>query len=273
MTTDQQIAVAEVRGPQPGRARRLVERYERPLLGVLGVALLLTAWEVATATGYVNRVIMSSPSGVLRALQSEIARGEIWGHLWISIVEYTFGFGLAAAGGILIGLIGGWWRGAYYVVDPWLTILYSTPTVALVPLIILVFGIDLWSKVFVVFLTAIFPIAVNTLIGVQSTARALLDVARTYGASPGKQWSSVVLPGSLPFILTGLRLGGVHGMVGVVVAELIAGNEGIGYVINLAGAQLKTGTVMLAILFLGLWGIGVGELMRRAEARFERWRA
>jgi NitT/TauT family transport system permease protein len=143
----------------------------------------------------------------------------------------------------------------------------------LVPLIILIFGIDIWSKVFVVFLTAVFPVAVNTMIGVQSTARALLDVARVFGASPVKQWRSVVLPGSFPFILTGLRLAGVHGMVGVVVAELIAGNEGIGYVINLAGAQLRTGTVMLAILFLGLWGIAVGDVMRRAEARFERWRA
>jgi NitT/TauT family transport system permease protein len=251
----------------------LIDRNERLILGTIGIAGILVLWEVATATGFLNRVIMSSPSGVFRALRSEIARGEIWGHLWVSVVEFSLGFLLAGVVGITLGLIAGWWRRAYYLLDPWLTILYSTPTIALVPLIILVFGIDIWSKVFVVFLTAVFPVAVNTMIGVQSTARALLDVAKVFGASPPKQWRSVVLPGSVPFILTGLRLAGVHGMVGVVVAELIAGNEGIGYVINLAGAQLKTGTVMLAILFLGLWGIAVGDVMRRAEARFERWRA
>jgi NitT/TauT family transport system permease protein len=272
MTADRQVRAARFWGPAGGQARRLLAEHERLLLGTLGIAILLLLWEIGAATGYLNRVIMSSPSGVLRAFQTEVARGQIWSHLWVSILEFTLGFLLAAVAGIAIGLAAGWSRRAYYLIDPWLTILYSTPTVALVPIIIIVLGIDLWSKVFVVFLTALFPVAVNTLVGVQSTARALLDVGRSFGASPPKQWTSIVLPGSLPFILTGLRLAGVHGMVGVVVAELIAGNEGIGYVINLAGAQLKSGTVMLGILFLGLWGMAFGELMRRAEYRFEHWR-
>jgi NitT/TauT family transport system permease protein len=259
-------------GPSGGRLRRLVVNNERLLLGTLGIALILGLWELGSATGYLNKLIMSSPTGVAEAFQVEVARGEIWGHLWISIVEFTLGFLIAAVVGISVGLVAGWWHRAFFAIDPWVTILYSTPTVALVPLIILIFGIGVWSKVFVVFLISVFPVIVNTLAGVQSTSRSLVDVARSFGATPRKQWTSVVLPGAVPFILTGLRLAGVHGMVGVVVAELIAGNEGVGFVINLAGASLRTGTVMLMILFLGLWGVAFGELMQRVENRFESWR-
>jgi NitT/TauT family transport system permease protein len=234
--------------------------------------LVLVLWEAGAAVGYLNRVIMSSPSGVARALVIEVQRGEIWRHLYVSILEFTLGFLLAAFVGIAIGFVGGWYRRVFYAIDPWVTILYSTPTVALVPLIILVLGIDLTSKVFIVFLISVFPVIVNTLIGVQSTARHLLDVSRSFGATTPMQWRSVVLPGSVPFVLTGLRLAGVHGMVGVVVAELVAGNEGIGFVINRAGSNLQSGTVMLAILFLGLWGVAFGEVMRRIERRYEAWR-
>jgi ABC-type nitrate/sulfonate/bicarbonate transport system permease component len=263
-----------VRPPTGRRGHRLsrFEWNERLVLGVLGLVLVLALWEVGSAVGYLNRVIMSSPSGVLRALVREIERGEIWSHIGVSILEFVLGFILATVVGVLIGFVAGWWRRANYLLDPWITILYSTPTVALIPLIILFLGIELGSKVFIVFLISLFPVIVNTLIGVQSTGRALLDVARVFGASPVKQWVSVVVPGSVPFILTGLRLAGVHGMVGVVVAELVAGNEGIGFVINRAGASLQSGTVMLGILFLGLWGVLFGEAIRRVEARFEAWR-
>lgn len=247
-------------------------RYERLLLGALGVVLLLVLWEVGTATGYLNRTIMSSPTGVVRALQFEIERGEIWGHLGFSLTEFALGFLFAAVVGVSVGFVAGWWQRAFFLLDPWITILYSTPTVALVPLIILILGIGLWSNVVVVFLISLFPIIVNTLVGVQSTGLWLLDVSRSFGASQRKQWTSVVIPGSLPFILTGLRLAGVHGMVGVVVAELIAGNRGIGFVMNLAALNLQSGTVMLGILLIGLWGVFFGEVMKRIESRFEAWR-
>jgi NitT/TauT family transport system permease protein len=215
---------------------------------------------------------MSSPTGVFQALQTEIQRGVIWRQFAYSLAEFFFGLLFAAVIGIVVGFIAGWWRRAFFLLDPWITIMYSTPLVALVPLIILILGIGFWSKVFVVFLIAVFPVLVNTLIGVQTTGRWLLDVSRSFGASQPKQWTSVVLPGSLPFILTGLRLAGGHAMVGVVVAELIAGNRGIGYHMSLAGATLQSGTVMLCIVIIGLWGVLVSEGVRRIENRFEVWK-
>jgi NitT/TauT family transport system permease protein len=215
---------------------------------------------------------MSSPTGVINALISEFQRGRIWPHLAVSVGEYLLGFGLASVVGVAIGFAAGWWRRANYVLDPWITLLYSTPNIAFVPMIILLLGIDLPAKVFIVFLICLFSIVVNTMVGVQATGHALLDVARSFGASESRQLISVVLPGSVPYILTGLRLAGGQAMVGVVVAELVAGNEGLGFLLNLAGANLQSGTVMAIILLLGLWGVVFAEVMRRVERRFEAWR-
>jgi NitT/TauT family transport system permease protein len=253
--------------------RRWYVRRERLVLGIVGMSAILGLWELGARAGLLNRVIFSSPSAVVQALAREFGRGEIWGHLAASATEYLIGFALAAVIGTSIGFAAGWWRPANYVLDPWITVLYSAPVVALVPIIILLFGIDLSAKVVIVFLICVFSVIVNTMVGVQSTGQALLDVARTFGASERLQITSVVLPGSVPYILTGLRLAGGQATVGVVVAELIAGNEGIGYVLNRAGANLQSGLVMGMILLLGLWGLLFAELMRRLEQEFEAWRA
>jgi ABC-type nitrate/sulfonate/bicarbonate transport system permease component len=266
------------RQPSPRRngrfdARRWLFRRERLILGMLGLTAILVLWEIASRAGLLNRVIFSSPSGVFKALQVEFERGSIWNHLFVSATEYILGFALAAVVGVSIGFAAGWWRRANYVLDPWITVLYSAPTVALVPMIILIFGIDLSAKVFIVFLISVFSIIVNTMAGVASTGRHLIDVARCFGASERQQITSVVLPGSLPYILTGLRLAGGQATVGVVVAELVAGNAGLGFLLNRAGSNLQSGLVMGLILLLGLWGIFLAELMRRLESRFEAWRA
>jgi ABC-type nitrate/sulfonate/bicarbonate transport system permease component len=251
---------------------RSYARNERFLLGALGLVAILTIWEVGAQLGFLSRVIMSSPTGVARALLVELQQGTIWEHLAVSILEYGLGFGLAAVVGIVLGFIVGWSKLAFELLDPWIIVLYSTPIVALIPMIILILGIDLSAKVFVVFLISLFAVVVNTMLGVQSTSRAFLEVSRAFGASKPKQWTSVVLPGSLPFILTGLRLSAGHAMVGVVVAELIAGNRGVGFLINLSAANLQSGTFMLLIVFLGAWGVMTGEIMRRIERRVEQWR-
>jgi NitT/TauT family transport system permease protein len=174
--------------------------------------------------------------------------------------------------GITIGFIAGWFRHANWLLDPWFTVLYSTPKVALVPLIILLIGIGFESKVFIVALISLMTIVINTMVGVQSARGPLLDVALSFGASQPTQWRTVVLPSSAPFILAGLRLAIGHGMVGVIVAELVAGNEGLGYMIKAAGRTLQSGTVILGVLLIGLWGVFAGEVMRRIEARIEHWR-
>ena len=126
----------------------------------------------------------------------------------------------------------GWYLRFQYALDPFVNFLYATPRIVLIPLFIIWFGIDWQSKVAVIFLGALFPMIINTMAGVRNTDAALLRVARSFGASETLVFRRVVLPGAVPFILTGLRLGVGHALTGVVVAELVAARHGIGKLIS-----------------------------------------
>lgn len=264
--------LADIRLAQTSPIYRWYLRNERPVLGVIGFISVLALWELATQMGWLRLVYISAPSRIWASAVTEFRVGRIWGDIGVSLTQFILGFLAAGIVGVIIGLIAGWSRRASYIIDPWLSALYATPDVALVPLIILWLGIGLPSKVFVVFLTSLFPVAVNTLIGVHSTDPRLLDVAKAYGANHVTLFRTVIIPTTVPFILTGLRLASGRALVGVVLAELIASNQGIGHMISVAGSTLNTGRLMLGVLLLGMFGVVLGEVIRRVERRFDVWR-
>ena len=252
--------------------RRWYAQNERLVYGLAGFVSVLVVWELAVRVGWLKAAFISSPTRIVAAAQTEIAQGRIWGDIGVSLLEFSLGFVAATIVGVVIGLVGGWSKRANYILDPWLAALYATPDVALVPLIILVLGIGIPSKVFVVFLTSLFSVAINTLVGVQSTDPRMLEVARSFRANQLTVFRTVILPSTLPYVLTGLRLASGRALVGVVLAELIAANQGIGFMINVAGSLLNTGRLMVGVLLLGIFGVLLGEVMRRVEQRFEVWR-
>ena len=262
----------DVRVARTAPWKRWYLRNERLILGLAGFVTALIVWELVVNLGWLRAVFISSPSRIWRATLLEVQVGRIWGDIGASLLVYVLGFGAAAAVGITIGLVAGWFKHANYIVDPWLSALYATPDIALAPLIILVLGIGVASKVFVVFLTAVFVVAVNTLVGVRSTDARMFEVARSFGAGRGRIFRTVVLPSTIPFIMTGLRLASGRGLVGVVLAELIAANQGIGFLISISGTTLNTARMMIGVLLLGIFGVLIGEVMRRIEARFDVWR-
>jgi NitT/TauT family transport system permease protein len=245
---------------------------ERLVFGVLGFVVVLGLWEAVSALGLVKKVVLSSPSLILDAAISDITNGVIWPHLQVSAIEYTLGFAAALVVGIPIGLGIGLFRRLNYLLDPWLSAVYATPTVALVPLIILILGIGLEAKTFVVFLEAIFVVTVSTMAGVHAADIVYHDVAQSFRASGWTRFRTVVLPASVPYILTGARLGTGRALVGVVVAEFLASDAGIGFYISLNGSLLQTARVYFGIIILGVFGVVLGELVRLIEHRFERWR-
>jgi ABC-type nitrate/sulfonate/bicarbonate transport system permease component len=247
-------------------------RNERFALGLLGFVSITFLWQMMVTLGFWKLSFMSSPERIWSAAGAEIVQGRIWGDLSISFQEFALGYFFASVVGIAIGIAGGWYRRVNYIIDPWISAMNATPSVALVPLIILILGIGLWSKVFFVALETFFSVVINTLVGVLSTEGRFLEVSRSFGASKSLQFRSVVLPGSIPFILTGLRIGAGRALVGVVVAELIAANAGIGFMITIAGATLNSGRLMLGIVILGVFGVLLGEVMRRIERKFDVWR-
>ena len=159
------------------------------------------------------------------------------------------------------------------VVEPFLTALYSTPRVALVPLVLIWFGIGMWSKVFIVFINAVLPGADQHDRRRQGDRRDLLRAARAFCASDWQIFTTVVIPGSVPFILTGVRQAVALGLIGVVVGEMFGGSEGIGYMVNYGGQTFQTDTVFLGVVdHRAVAGIVLTWLAERLERHFSRWR-
>jgi len=261
------------RGPsRPGPLRRWYRANRRLALGVAGIFSVLVPWELLVRTRLVKAILTSSPTEVAATFVTEFQRGSLWTDVRATLAVWVVGFVLAAIFGILIGLAAGWFRRASYVANPWLNVLYAAPELAFVPIFILWFGIGFGFKVFIVFLAALFFISINTIAGVHATEERFLAVAHTFGASRLTIFRTIVLPGSVPYIMTGLRQGASRAVVGVVAAEFISSNEGLGFLIILSGQTLNTSRVMVGIVMLAAFGIFTGEVFRRIEQRFEVWR-
>ena len=245
---------------------------ESVLYGILGFGIVLVAWEAAVDAGLVKSILVSSPTRVAAAAIDDFSSGVIWPHIRVSLLEWTSGFVLGLLTSIPIGLFLGSFRRAEYVFDPILAAAYATPLVALVPMIVLVFGVGTESKIFVVWLETFITGVITTLGGARAADKRHLDIARSFGASRWLTFRSVVLPSSVPFIITGVRLGAGRALVGVVVAEFVASNIGIGFYISFNGTLLNTSRVMLGVILIGLFGLVVGQIIRRVEERFEAWR-
>jgi NitT/TauT family transport system permease protein len=215
---------------------------------------------------------MSAPSLIWKAAVQLFASGEIYNDLYISGVELFWGYFLSAAVAVPFGVTVGWYKKASYIFDPFINAMNATPRVALLPLVIIWLGIGILSKVGIIFLGAVFPILINTRDGVKTTPVNLLNAAKSFGASEWMLFKTVVFPSTIPFILTGLRLGLGRAIVGVMVGELYAATAGIGFMITVAGATFQTDKVFVGVLIFALTGMAGTELLTRVEKRFDKWR-
>jgi NitT/TauT family transport system permease protein len=260
------------RGHPAAPRGRSIEIPERLLFGAIGFCFVLVVWEAVVGLGLVRASLISSPTRIVAAGIADFTTGVIWPQILTSLLEWTLGFAIAIVVAIPLGFAVGSFRKLEYTLDPFLAALYSTPMVALVPLVILIFGVDLPSKVFIVFLFAVLPLTISTINGVHSAERRYVEIARSFRASRMLVFRSVTVPSSVPFIITGLRIGGGHALVGVVVGEFLAANAGLGFYISFNGTTLNTSRVFLGILLLGAFGVFIGEVILRIEHRFDRWR-
>ncbi len=262
--------VARPAAGAPARLRgALGERVFYGLIGFVGVLLI---WEATAQLGLYRKSLLSTPSAIWQAAATDIANGELWPHVSLSLTEFAIGFVLSLVLGVPLGLLIGWFRRVDYLFSGLLAGLNAMPHVALIPLIILVAGIGMESKVIVVFLWTFFAVVVTTFNGVQTTARKHLEITRSFGGSQWLAFRTVVLPSTLPFIISGVRIGAGRALVGVVSAEFLAANRGLGFYISLYGTFLDTARVMLGIVIFGILGVVIGELVRVVERRFEVWR-
>lgn len=197
---------------------------------------------------------------------------DVWENFAASGQELFYGLALAAVVGIAAGLAIGWYPRLGYFLDPFINFLYAVPRVALGPLLIVWLGIGLGSKVALVFLISVFPVLVNTSSGIRSLDPHLLRVARCFGANDLKIFRTIALPGSVPFILGGLRLAVGQSLIGVFVAELLGAQYGIGAMIENAGQQFQTDMVFAGLLIFAAAGMLLTAIVRWVERHFDAWR-
>ena len=262
----------ETRAMRRPSRRTWWRRNENWILGSLSMLAFLCFWEVAVRAGAVNPLFTSSPSRIVTTGFAMFVDGSIYEHLQASGTEFFIGFALAVVVGVPLGILMGWYSRLNAVLEPFVSALYATPRIALLPLVVIWFGIGLGSKVAIVFLGAIFPILVNTITGVRTIDADFIKVARSFGSTDRQMFLTVALPSSVPLLLTGLRLGLGHALVGIVVGEMYGATQGLGYLIAVAGARFQTDKVMVGILLIASLGIALTELLRAIERRFERWR-
>jgi ABC-type nitrate/sulfonate/bicarbonate transport system permease component len=236
------------------------------------LVIILVGWEL------LGRYVLTDP--LFFAPLSEVAAaglrlwqsGELETHIWVSFTELLEGVIVAIIFGIAIGIAIGTSPRVRDYTEIYITALYATPLVAVTPLLILWLGIGIVSKAAVVFLTAIFPILINTASGIRATDAQLIEVAQSFCGTRAQIIAKVMLPSSVPFMLTGIRLGIGRGIVGVVVGELFGARAGLGYLIFTSGQTFDVPALFVGIITLAIMGVGLTFAAELVERYALRWR-
>ena len=235
------------------------------------IIAFLALWEIAGRN--VNPLLLSYPSKIVGAFLDMVRSGEIFGAIYESGVTLTLGFLLAAVVGVGLGLLIGRYRRLEASLDWLINGLYATPLVAIVPLVTLWFGLGFSAKLFIVGILSVFPILINTASGVRNVPTNWLEVGSAFDAPERRVFTKIILPASLPYIMTGLRLGIGRSIIGMVVAEFYTAVGGLGALIMKYGNQYDTAAMFVPILALSLMGVVLTIIVRRAEEYFEPWKA
>ena len=260
---------------EPGGFRRAVLdfilRHKTAFTRTLAVTLFLAGWEALFLSGSASPLFFSSPSLIAVGMVKIFASGEIWPHLAASGQVALIGYLISVGLGIPIGVFMGRSTLARDTLEPFIMAQYSAPTAAFLPLLIIWFGIGLWSKVILVVLGGIFVIIINTQAGVANVDKRLIETARAFRASEISILTKVIAPAALPFIITGMRLAIGRVLIMVVVSELFASNAGIGYLIFQAGAMYDTTLIFVGVIILALTGVALNSLLRSLEQWLAPW--
>ena len=255
--------------------RSLWRRLKPTILGISGVAILLLLWEVLPRIVTMNagtKLFFTTPSQIVGTLWRLFATGAIWTPLGVSASGFALGLALAIVVGIPLGVLIGRSRTLNAMLDPFVTAFNATPRLVFLPLVMLWFGLGLWTKVVIVFVGAVFPLLINTYEGVRNADKVLINVVRSFGA---KEWDVarlVVLPNALPYVVVGLRLGIGRAILGVVVAEFFGSEEGLGVLMVQASGRYQVDVVFVGLIVFAALSLVMTSLVKVVEDRLTSWR-
>lgn len=249
-----------------GARPRLLRSWRTPY-GFLSIAAGLLLWEALVRVFQPSELVIVAPSEIAATLYEMFASGEIWPDLTISMQAFILGYFLSACVAIPLGLAIGASDLAYKWANPWISALYATPILGLAPLFVIIFGFGLSAKVAVVIALVTFPILINTVSGARSVAVEHKELAIVYRANRLENFRRVLFPGSLPFILTGLRLAIGRGLIAVVVADLFGASAGLGLNLQRSAQSYDTASIFAVTVLLAFLGIALTALVERLERK------
>jgi sulfonate transport system permease protein len=237
---------------------------------LVSLIVVLLVWEFYGRR--VNPILFTYPSAIARAFLILVGNGELQSYMRESLLVLTYASILSVLAGVLFGLIMGRFSTVEWATDIYVNALYSTPMVALVPLIVLWFGFKVPAKVIIVFLFMVFPVLLNTYEGVKNVDRNLQEVARSFCSSESQLWRHLIIPSAIPFIVAGVRLAIGRGLVGMIVAEFYTSVTGLGYMIVRYANALETDKLFVPIVMVMILGVGLLSLAKWIEGRIAPWR-
>jgi NitT/TauT family transport system permease protein len=243
---------AAVRAPESFAAAR---KRGRQFAGVISILAGLAVWEFLSRVVVANALFLAAPTQIFAAIYNLAVSGQLWPHISISGAEFGLGYVIGSLIGIVVGFAMASSELAKKILQPWVSGLYATPTIALAPLFILWFGIGIWSKVVVVIVLVLFPVAINTEAGLRTTSARLIEMLRSFGATPRQIFFKLSLPSAMPFILAGLKLGIGRGLIAVVVAELFGSRAGLGRLISQSSDAFNMPELFAGVVILAVAGI------------------
>lgn len=250
------------------RTREIISNW----LGVIGIVGFLLGWELSTRFEIINPFYFPPLSKILVKGYELFANGTIWEHMWFSLTNFLIGFGVSVVFGVVIGVPMGWYRGVHKMFDPLLSGIYATPLIALLPLIIMMFGLGSVSKIIMTVLAAVFPILINTMVGIANTDNRLITMSRAFGARDSQIFMKISLPGSLPYIVAGMRVALGRALVYIVVAEQYGAATGLGYLSSVAAQRFQMAAMFVPILIIAGLGAGLNETLKIIERRLDKWK-
>jgi len=273
--TLQAPAAARDRADDAAPARSLWQRLEPTALGTGSIVLLLLVWQavpyfVPLKPG--TKLFFTVPSQIAGTLWEMFVSGSVWAPLGVSATAFLIGLALAIVAGLPLGVLLGRSSTLSAMFDPFITAFNATPRLVFLPLLMLWFGIGLWSKVAVVFLGALFPLLINTYEGVRNADKLLINVVRSFGANEWNIARLVVVPNALPFIVVGLRLAIGRAVLGVVVSEFFGSQEGLGVVMVRAASAFQVNVVFAGLIIFAALSLAMTGLVKLLEDRMSRWR-
>lgn len=247
-------------------------RYGILVFTIINFAVFFILWEVIARQGWVSRLLLPPFSEVITETIEMGENGTLWKHLSFSATNFTVGFLIAAVTGIPLGLLLGASKKLDIILGPYIWAFFSTPRLALLPLITVALGFGMASKVFLIFIGAFFVIVINTWAGVKTVDQNLIHAGKVFGANRLQIFSKIVVPFTLPFIVVGLRLGVTRALVVTVVSEMLASSQGMGYVIVRAVDAFNSARLFSMIVILVIVSMLLVTGLRKLEEWVAPWR-